>query len=90
MDKWSWTVDRLEGEWAVLEVEPGRAMDIPRSTLPEGLEEGDVLKISVSRERESASWTLERDEAATKERRSKIEELREELKRRDPGGDIVL
>lgn len=37
-------IDRLEEEWAVCEDETKKMRVIPRSQLPEGLREGDVLK----------------------------------------------
>ena len=40
-----WTIDRLEGDLAVLEVEEGKTVTVPKTALPEGTQEGDVLCI---------------------------------------------
>lgn len=39
-----YTVDRIEGSWAVLEGEDRRMSDVPLSQLPCGLREGDRLE----------------------------------------------
>ncbi|HHY94158.1 MAG TPA: DUF3006 domain-containing protein [Firmicutes bacterium] len=56
-------IDRLEGEWAVLEWE-GRTFRVPRDFLPEEVKEGDCLR-----------WQLEVDASATEARRIKIRAL---------------
>lgn len=50
-----YTVDRLEGGWAVLEDEGRQMSDVPLSRLPAGLREGDLL------ERTGLGWTLRPD-----------------------------
>ena len=40
-------IDRFEGEWAVLEM-GRRTFNFPRSLLPAGAREGDVLDITVA------------------------------------------
>lgn len=50
-----YTVDRLEGAWAVLEEEGGGMVDLPLVDLPLGLREGDKL------ERTETGWTLRPD-----------------------------
>jgi hypothetical protein len=56
-------VDRLEGEWAVIEWEGG-TFNLPREFLPAGVHEGDVLTISLERDEES---TAQRQRAAQRE-----------------------
>ena len=40
-------VDRIEADFAVCEIEEGHFADIPLKALPDGIREGDVIKISV-------------------------------------------
>lgn len=61
------TVDRFEGDIAVLEVE-GRLVDWPRAALPPGCEEGARLRLSLTAEDPSldeASARLARLRAAS-------------------------
>ena len=43
-------VDRIEADFAVCEIEEGSFTDIPLKALPNGVKEGDVIKISVEAE----------------------------------------
>ena len=58
-------VDRMEGEWIVLELESGEMVNLPRKILPEAAE-GDVIVCSVDQEK-------------TAQRREKLRELRRRL-----------
>lgn len=49
-----WTIDRLEGDLAVLEVEERKTVTVPKTALPEGAQEGDVLRITIDREKTTA------------------------------------
>lgn len=60
-------IDRLEGDWAVVE-SPAGVFNLPRALLPEGAKEGDVLKLDI---------TL--DTAATAARRRRIKTLLDEI-----------
>lgn len=40
-------IDRIEADFAVCEIEEGSFADIPLKALPDGVKEGDVVKISV-------------------------------------------
>ena len=55
-----WTIDRIEGETAVVEIAVGKAVDIPLSALPEGAVEGSVLQI-----------TLDEDEKARRKKKNR-------------------
>jgi len=67
------TVDRFEGDLAVLVVEPeGAVVNVPRSDLPDGAGEGDVIRLE---------GVVDRN--ATEERRSETRERIERLKKRD-------
>lgn len=72
-------IDRFEGDWAILELPDKTTFNFPRSFLPKGAKEGDVLKFDISIDKE-----------ATKERREHMKNLLDELKSQDQGGDIEL
>lgn len=38
-------IDRFEGDFAVVEYKEGRTFNLPRSLLPPGAKEGDVLQL---------------------------------------------
>ena len=76
------TLDRIEGEVAVLVVE-GREVTRPCSALPEGVREGDVLDLD----------TLQVDREATEALREAVREARKRAKRgkkTPPPGDFDL
>jgi len=60
-------IDRFEGEMAVIEYN-GRTFNLPRSLLPAEAKEGDVLRVSITVDKEQ-----------TAERKKKIECLMDEL-----------
>lgn len=41
------TIDRFEGEFAVIEFESGKTADMPRIFVPNGAKEGDVIEIRI-------------------------------------------
>ena len=41
------TIDRFEGEYAVIELESGETADMPRILIPGGAKEGDVIEIRI-------------------------------------------
>jgi len=43
-----WTIDRFEGEYAVMECNNNH-FNIPKNILPEGIKEGDIINVSVDR-----------------------------------------
>jgi hypothetical protein len=78
------SVDRIErpdgpGEIVVLLGPDGTPINVPRSLLPEGLKPGDVVQV-----------TFRRDLEATRRVAARTRQVQEELKTRDPGGDIRL
>ncbi len=48
-----WVIDRIEGNLAVVEIAEGKTVNIPLSSLPEGVKEGSVLHIEIDREEEA-------------------------------------
>jgi hypothetical protein len=59
-------IDRFEGEIAIIELEKGKFVQIPRIILPSEAREGDVITVQI-------------DQKRTADRRSKIEGLLHEL-----------
>ncbi|CAN5729287.1 DUF3006 domain-containing protein [soil metagenome] len=67
------TIDRFEGEIAVLLVEPEQTpVNVPRSDLPEEVKQGDVVRLEGSIDGEE-----------TERRRAEVQDKIERLKRRD-------
>lgn len=60
-------IDRLEGDWVVVEYEGG-TFNIPKALFPQQVREGDVVRISIVV-----------DEEATKNRKKRVEQLADEL-----------
>jgi hypothetical protein len=76
------SLDRFEGKnksIAVLLLDDGESINLPRSLLPPGAEAGDILNL-----------TLERDVEATKKLAEETKAMQKDLKATDPGGDIKL
>lgn len=61
------TVDRFEGNLAIIEYE-GMTLTLPRALLPKETKEGDILRLSI-----------EVDRTATTDRRVKIKSLEDRL-----------
>ncbi len=86
----TWIVDRFEGDLAVIEREGEATFNLPRDLLPAGTKEGDVLRVALSGSGEQRTWTLQRDPDETERRRQAVKRQVEDLRARDPGGDIAL
>jgi hypothetical protein len=86
----TWVVDRIEGEVAVLVADDDQEiLDMPLNVLPRGLREGAVLKVPESKGHPLwGSAMLDEELRLTRLRQAEI--ILDELKNRDPGGDIVL
>jgi len=84
-------VDRWEGDVAVVELEDGAVLDLPRWLLPPGAREGHVVAVESGVDHDGArKVTLRIDADATRVARDEVEAIRDRLRARDPGGDIVL
>ena len=86
-----WVVDRIEGDTSVLvEDGTGRTLDVSRSLLAVSIDEGMVLRVPTTVEG-GPDWGLaEPDEELRRRRLAEARAVLEELKKRDPGGDVVL
>ena len=89
-----WVVDSIEEGMASVEVDGGRMITVPLSTLPAGTREGHVLRVrrEQSSDGQRSTLAIELDEAATKlalaESARQVE--KSARSKSDPGGDIVL
>ncbi|HLU24889.1 MAG TPA: DUF3006 domain-containing protein [Longimicrobiales bacterium] len=83
-------IDRFEEDLAVVEVDGERFLEVPRWLLPDGAGEDDVIRVRRSAEGAGLVLELEVDAEATAEAREEARRLVEELRARDPGGDLVL
>lgn len=85
-----WVVDRLEGRVAVLVSDDGSSAEVDRARLPEGAAEGTVVRVTRDDVGEIRWSEAVVDEEATTARLDEAREILGELKKRDPGGDVVL
>jgi hypothetical protein len=94
------TIDRFEGDRkqiAVLVTADGEQVNVPRRRLPKGSKAGDVLTLEIDAAAASprvalasGDAKLAKDEAATEDVARKTRAVQEELKKSDPGGDLIL
>ncbi len=83
-------VDRLEGNIAVLVSDKGQTIEMPRLELPEGLREGAVLRVRFGAQNVPDWSSAVIDKEEEKRRLKEAKEILDDMKRSDPGGDIVL
>jgi len=90
MDKRIWTVDRIEGDVAVLVSDTNnRIVEVSLKKLPEETKEKSILHIF--ERRDQPIWgSAVLDESVEVQKESESEEIVGELKQRDPGGDIKI
>ena len=90
MDKRIWAVDRIEGDVAVLVSDvDSRAVQVSLTKLPEGTEEKSILH-AFERRGQPVWSSAVLDESIEVQKESESEAIMEDLKQRDPGGDIVI
>ncbi len=88
--KQRYAVDRLSAATAVLIDENGNTVAIPKDRLGVAPEEGMILFIPVDSSG-TPNWDGARvDQEATEEARKEARKILDELKERDPGGDVKL
>ena len=85
-----WVVDRVEPPMAVVVADDDeRQVDVPLAGLPAGARAGAVLRVPETDE--GPDWEAARvDEELRRARLQEAEAALDRLRRRDPGGDIVL
>lgn len=86
-----WTLDRFEGNFAVVEVGDGSFLDLPRWMLPDDVPEGAHLVVHWC-DGQDGERVIEVavDHVATDAARQQVHATLERLRSRDPGGDIAL
>ena len=84
-------VDRLEGNnIAVLVSDKGETIDMPRVELPAGVREGSVLRVRFGAQNlpDWSSAVIDKEEEEWRLKEAK--DILDEMKRSDPGEDIML
>lgn len=95
-DPRTYVVDRIEAGIAVLVADEPPAQGAPDETsasvreLPAGVAEGDVLRVPVWPDGTPVWQAAVPDPSARAQRLKEAEERLARLRKRDPGGDIVL
>lgn len=85
-----WVVDRFEGDVAVLVSDRGETLEVERALLPPDSRVGVVLRVPYGRDGAPVWSESSADQQATDERHAEAERILDELRKRDPGGDVAL
>jgi hypothetical protein len=85
-----YVVDRLEGDIVVLVGDDSGAVEMSASELPVEVGEGDYLRVPVAADGSEAWQRARIDEELREQRLGENRAVLDELKKRDPGGDVVL
>ncbi len=83
------TVDRFEGDFAVLQSDEGQVLKLPQEWMPSHLAEGKVLRVTVNVRHDSAGVEFLMDEVEAERRRGEAATLRAALSK-TPEGDLSL
>lgn len=85
-----YAVDRLEGTLAVLISDSNQQQLVSLTNLPGGLREGDVLRLTLDSDG-APIWTSARFDKAESDRRMLgATKTLQDLRLRDPGGDLSI
>ncbi len=85
-----YSVDRIEGELAILIGDSGEEHSVQLHQLPGGTTEGTVLRVTRDADGRLAWQSAQIDQAEAKRRTQEAEDLLNKLRGRDPGGDVDL
>lgn len=85
-----YVVDRLQGDVVVLVGDDSGAVEVSRSELPVEVAEGDCLRVPVAEDGTGAWQRARIDEELREQRLRENQKVLDELRKRDPGGDVVL
>ncbi len=86
-----YVVDRREGRTLVLVDDSDAVVEVPGTDLPKNCRsEGAVLRIPLDQDGQPRWADARRDRAEERRRLEDLARRTERLRRRDPGGDIVL
>ncbi len=85
-----YSVDRIEGEQAILVGDSGEEHSVQLHQLPGGTTEGTVLRVMRDADGRLTWQSAQIDQTEAKRRTQEAEDLLNKLRRRDPGGDVDL
>ena len=85
-----YSVDRIEGELAILVGDSGEEHSVQLNQLPGGTTEGTVLRVMRDADGLLDWQSAQVDQEEAKRRAQEAEDLLNKLQRRDPGGDVDL
>ncbi len=85
-----YSVDRIEGEQAVLVGDRGEEHSVQLHQLPGETTEGTVFSVMLDADGLLDWQSAQIDQAESKRRAQEAEDLLNKLRRRDPGGDVDL
>ena len=89
-DSEHFAIDRIDGSTAVLVDDAGQTVKVSLQELPDGAHPGSVIS-AMRNESGEIEWdSAELDEEETESRLAKARSIIDELRKRDPGGDIAL
>lgn len=74
-----WVIDQIEEQIASVEVDGRTAINVPLWMLPRGVQEGDVLRVTMAHDPAEQARRLERSKEQVSVK-----------SKNDPGGDVVL
>ena len=83
-------VDRVEGEQAILVFGDGSATEVAAEALPDGAKPGMVLRVKRDSRGRIYRDQMLVDLIETRRRVAEAETILGDLRRRDPGGDVIL
>lgn len=83
------TVDRIEGDYLVLEGSDGRTVDLPLSLAPAEVKGGDVVFLELEKSADWSRITIRIDVEGALEAREVVAARLDRLRTRDPGGDRI-
>lgn len=85
-----YSVDRIEGQQAILVGDSGEEHSVQLHQLPGGTIEGTVLRLIRDADGLLDWQSAQIDQAEAERRTQEAEDLLNKLRRRDPGGDVEL
>ena len=85
-----YSVDRIEGELAILVGDSGEEHSVQLHLLPGGTTEGTVLRVMRDADGLLDWQSAQIDQAEAQRRAHEARHLLNKLRRRDPGGDVDL
>ena len=85
-----YTVDRLDASTVVLVDDDGRSTALPKSRFCLALEEGMILFVPVDGSGTPDWYAARGDHAAADEITQEAQDILDELRGRDPGGEVKL